>query len=93
MIYGDRHYPQSGERASPVGVMALHTLMRDPVNFDDEAKLGAREVDNVIGDNELPAKPNTELGAREAAPEELLGGRRCIAHTTRLFFEPSCASW
>ncbi len=46
--------------------------MVGPIDLDGEANLGASKVDDGVGDDELPAKSEACLRAREPAPEPLL---------------------
>ena len=68
--------------------MTLAVLVRTAVDLDGEAHLGAREVDDVIADDELAAEGEAGfLGPREAAPEVLFGPRGLQAHQASALLE------
>ena len=84
--------PEVRERALARAIMPRALFMVRPINLDDEAHLGAREVDDVLTDDELPAKRKPGLGPREAAPEPLFRARGTATHAERMLFEQLGAS-
>ena len=83
---------QSIERALPRAVMPRALLVVTPIDLDDEPHLGAREVDDVLADDELTTKRKPGLRPREPAPEPLLRPRWVATHEACATFEERCAS-
>jgi hypothetical protein len=76
MLRNPHHLPtEIVERAIPRAIVTRALLVVRPINLDDEPHLGAREVDDVLADDELPPKRKPGLGPREPAPEPLLRAR------------------
>ena len=64
------------EPCVPKGVVTflLFAVMRRPVEFDDEAMVDAKKVDDIAADGDLPAKfQPVQFGAAQSPPEYRLG--------------------
>ena len=59
------------ERAVPLRIMPPTLGVALVIDFDDEPHLGAREVDDVLSDDELTTKRKAGLLARQPPPEPL----------------------
>jgi hypothetical protein len=62
------------------------------IDLDDEADLGAGEVDDEPPDDELPTKGEAGLRACQPAPEELLGAGGRKPHAACVLLEERCMS-
>jgi len=80
------------ERAVTRAIMPRALLVVSPINLDDEAHLGAREVDDALPDDELTPKREPSLGPGQPAPEPLLRACWRAAHDACTLFEELCAS-
>lgn len=67
--------PERAERAVARGIAALPPLVAPAVNLDDEADLGASEVDDEVANDELTAKGKSGLRPGELSPEPVLRAR------------------
>ena len=93
MVRNPHNMPaQLVERAIPRAIMTRAPHMGRPVNLDDEPHLGAREVDDVLPDDELTTIRKPGLGPRKSAPEPLLRARGRTPHDARTLFEELSAS-
>jgi hypothetical protein len=63
---------EGGEVPVAAGIMARAVLMGAPIDLDDEAHLGAREVDDEVADDELPTEAKPELRPGERLPQRML---------------------
>ena len=62
--------PKRVELAIPQRIFAVAPIVRRTINLDGETHFGAREIDNVISDDELPPKRKANLGAGARATGE-----------------------
>lgn len=76
MLGDPQHMPaERAERTVTRGVMTCATVMRAPIDLDDQAHLGASQVSDVVADDELTTKRKARFGAGERTPEMLLTTR------------------
>jgi hypothetical protein len=73
-------------------ILAVTALVVAAIDLDDEADLGAREVDDVGPDDELTTEGKPGFEAAETAPEALLGARGRETHGASTLFEEASAS-
>jgi hypothetical protein len=67
------HCPaELGKRFLPNGILPLAPLVVATIDLNDEAHLGASEVDDEVSDDELPAEAEACLRSGEPPPEPLL---------------------
>jgi len=91
---GDDAIPaELAESAVPPSVGASTRLVVGPVHLDDEASLGASEVDDVRPDDELPTKGKPCLLPGQPPPEPLFGASGREAHESSALLEDPSLVW
>ena len=74
-------------------VSALPLVARIPIDFDDERGLAREKVDDVVADDDLPTKLDTEQSASaHQAPHERLGVSGRMPHAPSALLEERFAS-
>jgi len=88
MIRDAQHRPAEAQQHAVAPRIVAHTLgVILAIELDDEPHLGAREVDDGVGDDELPPKRKPDLRPRQPTPDPLLGARGAAAHEARALLE------
>ena len=88
MLPDVQHVPsQRSDRPVPRAILPSALRVVTPIHFHDEADPGAREVDDVLPDDELTPKREASLGPGEPPPEPLLRAGWIAPHDASPLFE------
>ena len=87
--FSDMQHPPTelSELGIPGGIVMLAPLVICAIDFDHEPRLWAREVNDAMADDELPAKRETRFRPGEHTPQERFRACWSKAHATSACFE------